>query len=275
MNSRYLLLALLMGAFLLIIFGSSIIQVPEVVAVGSAIPNISTINATTNYTSYKYLPIIFFSPILYSDDFSNPASGWLTGDGKHISLSYENGEYEIEIFRSWWWGASAPPLGDISNYSIESEARLHTGSEGIYGVIFDREDWDNYYVFVVIPSSQVYAIFRHEPNDNWINLVPFTASTAIKADSATNQLKVEREGEKITVYVNDQVLNTTNDSTLTGTSSEVGLFAQTLNEEPIKARFDNFIVKQIPSTTTTVLSQNTVLPDEPTGQGGDGIKLQR
>ncbi len=274
MKSRYLLLAILTGAFLLFLFGVSILSVPEAVAVSDEELVVSPIGVTEKYTTF--LPVFFDNPPIFFDDFSNPATGWLTGTGKHISLSYQNGEYEIEIFRSWWWGASAPPLGNISNYAVETEARLHTGSEGIYGVIFDRLNWDNYYVFVVEPDSQTYAIFRLEPNDNWINIVPFTPSNAINSGSAVNKLKVEREGAKIAVYVNGQLLTTTTDSTLTGTSSEVGLFAQTLNEEPVEARFDYFVVKHLlPGTTTTMLSQNNVLRNDLVGEGVGAIEFER
>lgn len=275
MKTRYLILVLILGGFFLIIFGASIIQAPEAIAVSSAAPDFSTNNATADYTMST----------LYFDDFSNPASGWLTGTGQHITLSYQSNEYEIEIFESWWWGASAPPLGDISIYSVESEARLHTGSEGMYGVIFDRLNWENYYVFIVLPNSRAYAVLRYD-DANWIDIIPITSSTAINFGSAVNQLKVERAGDKIAVYANNQLLATTNDNTFTGTFSEVGLFAQTLNEEPIEARFDNFVVKQIPGYTHTylpilfksgasVLSPNTALPNELTGQGAGWLMPER
>jgi len=86
---------------------------------------------------------------------------------------------------------------------------------------------------------------------------------------------VEREGDKITVYVNDQFLTTISDSTYSGTSSEVGLFSQTLDQKPIAARFDNFIVKQLSGVTITAPSQNAVISTELTGQGAGGIRLER
>jgi len=273
MKSRYLLLAFLTGAFLLILFGVSILQAPEVIAVSYEAPDSSTINGTTIYTTY--LPIIFRSAVLYSDDFSNPASGWPTGDSNRISLSYQGGEYEIKIRKSNWWAGAVPPIGDISNYSVESEARLYTGSVGVYGLIFDRQDWDRFNIFVVIPSSQIYTVLQHKPNDNWSELVSFTSSAAINTGSAVNKLKLEREGDKASIYVNDQFLTTFSDSTYSGTSSEVGLFAQTFAQQPIAARFDYFLVKQLPGFTTTALSQNAALSTELTGQGAGGIRLDR
>jgi hypothetical protein len=125
---------------------------------------------------------------------------------------------------------------------------------GAYGLVFDREDWDHYYLFAVLPATSEFVLFRHDPA--WVEIVPFSSSPLINSGSASNRLRVERYGEDINLYINGQFLVSTSDGSYSGTNSEVGLFAQTLDEIPMAVRFDNFIVIGV-NVVTSERSQNT------------------
>jgi len=225
----------------------------------------STISATTNITFY--LPLVTNRPYIFSDDFGDPGSGWPIYDSGNVNQSYQDGEYEILIRLKNFWGGSVPPLHDLSNYSIAADMRIPNGSAGFYGLIFDRVDWDHFYVFVSSSSSQVYAVLRHDPA--WVLLTPFTSSSAIHSGSAVNHLRVDRSGDQIAVYVNDQWLTTLSDNTYFGSSNEVGLFGQSSTTLPVAMRFDNFIVSSLGTSTDHKLSSfnesSAVLSTE--GQG--------
>jgi hypothetical protein len=264
MKSRYIIVATLILSFISLIGIASIGHV-AVATSYSQVPGNSTISATTAISIY--LPIVSNNTFIFFDDFSDPDSGWPINDSGDVQRSYQDGEYKILIQPENFWGGSVPPLSDISNYSVDAEMRIPDGSAGFYGLIFDRVDWDQFYVFVISPGSQIYAVLRHDPA--WVLLTPFTPSSAIVSGSATNHLRVDRNGEQISVYVNDQLLISLSDNTYFGSSNEVGLFAQSSDSVPATMHFDNFTVSYLGATTdqrlTSLVENPAVLSTE--GQG--------
>lgn len=238
--------------FIFFVAGIAMVNVPDSSAMQIVeIPSVITI--TMIYTIN--LPIVTkASTDLYFDDFNDPNSGWPITDSDAVRVGYQSGEYEISIDKSFKWGGAVPPLGDISNYSVEATGHLQNGTSGAYGLLFDREDWDHYYLFAVLPATSEFVLFRHDPA--WVEIVPFSFSSFINNGSASNRLRVERYGEDINLYINDQFLVSTSDGSYSGTNSEVGLFAQTLEEIPIVVRFDNFLVSGV-NGVTSERSQNT------------------
>jgi hypothetical protein len=196
--------------------------------------------------STVYLPTVLknYTPPLFFDDFSDPGSGWFIGDDGNISRSYQNGEYEILLRNeAWWAGNTAPISNDISRYSVEANIRLHTGSTSSYGLIFDRVDWDHFYLFLVHPGSRSYSLWSID--SGWAPLVPWTSSSFINSGSAINHLKVQRDGSQVTMYVNGRLMTTANDATHVGTFREVGVYAESVGEAPVAVRFDNFRVLRL------------------------------
>jgi hypothetical protein len=57
--------------------------------------------------------------------------------------------------------------------------------------------------------------------------------------------------------------------------TRVGSAPQNLDEQPMVARIDNFVVKHMSGVTITTPAQNAVLPTELTGQAEGGIRLER
>ena len=246
MNSRYSIVIILSLLFFLLLGIASFGHAAEITTYHQP-PNRSPITHTINISTY--LPFVSKpDPFLYADDFSDPSSGWPVDDDGDVRRSYQAGEYEILTRAKTYWAGSGPPLADIANYSVAAEMRIPNGDKGFYGLIFDRVDWQHFYIFVVSPTSQVYAVLRHDPA--WVMLTPFVSSAAINAGSATNHLRVDRSGDQITVYVNDQLLTSLVDGTHTGDSNEVGLFTQSDTSVPVAMRFDNFTVSRLAAPDT-------------------------
>lgn len=220
-------------------------------------------------TSTIYLPTIFKdddSFLIFFDDFSDPGSGWSIGDDGNISRSYQNGEYEILLHNEGWWaGNSAPISNDISSYSVEADIRLHTGSTSTYGLIFDRVDWDHFYLFEVHPSSQSYSLWSID--SGWFQLVPSTSSSFINSGIAINHLKVQRDGSQVTMYVNGRLMTTANNNTHVGNFREVGIFAESVGEAPVAVRFDNFRVRRLANLMAESETDAAEISEATTGQG--------
>ena len=135
----------------------------------------------------------------YLDDFSNPQSGWATGDTGNTRRSYVDGEYEILVRNPGWWAGALCPAGKVVSYSVEADMRNDAGT-GIHGLVFGWVDWDHFYLFAVSPDLQQYFIMRRDTT--WVQLIPWTYSPAVLPYGAVNRLRVERQGAQITVYVN-------------------------------------------------------------------------
>jgi uncharacterized repeat protein (TIGR01451 family) len=208
-------------------------------------------SAETGPTSI-YLPLVvrnYDSRLPYFDDFSDPGSGWYIGDSMgDVSFSYQDGEYEILLGNAdWWWDGMLPPLGCVTNYSVEADMRRYSGNTTQYGLTFGLEDWDHLYIFIVEPGYQYYSVWRRTfPSaPYWVPLIDWTPSSYINPSNATNHLKVEHSGSQITVYVNDQFLGTVGDGAYTG-CLQVGLYAGTdpaYPDVPATVRYDNFQVR--------------------------------
>jgi hypothetical protein len=244
------------------------VQAPEVQASQSAEAEPSIQNTLT-VTSF--LPLVARpDSVFFFDDFSDPESGWLDGeDTGSVVYSYQSGEYQMYIRDTFWWAGDAPPLADIADYSVEAEMRLHSGSGGFYGLIFERVDWNHFYLFAVSPDTQEYVVLRHDPA--WVILVSFTSSSAIKSGSETNHLRVERVGEQIDVYANGQFLATVNDGTYHGSSDEAGLFAQSENVVPVSMRYDNFRVDRLSASTARPEMLQVTRPARSVSEGAAGF----
>jgi predicted nucleic acid-binding Zn ribbon protein len=177
------------------------------------------------------------SKLLFSDDFSNPKSGWVTSPTDGGEFSYENGEYSLIVKKPQWyivgWDRS---MGSQTDFAVEVEGRLLSpGSDGEYGIVFRRENPDidsNFYVFSIKNGTytiQKYIQGKWSPIQNW------TASSYIGTGQSTNLLKLVGKGTQVDLYANGQRLTSINDASIS--SGYIGLEAAQLNAH---VHFDNF-----------------------------------
>ena len=109
-----------------------------------------------------YLPFVTTpSRILFADDFSDPASGWVIEDRGVVQWSYRDDQYEIFIDENGRWAGALAPVGGFSTYSVQADMALYKGADSYYGLIFDFLDWDNYYFFVVHPGEGWYGLAKY------------------------------------------------------------------------------------------------------------------
>ena len=182
-----------------------------------------TSEITTTFPVSVYLPFVareYRATISYLDDFSNPQSGWATGDTGNTRRSYVDGEYEILVRNPTWWAGALSPAGKVVDYSVEADM-LNAAGAGIYGLIFGWVDWDHFYLFAVSPYAQSYAAMRRD--GTWVQLMPWTYSPAVFPFDAANRLNVERKGAQITLSVNNILLETIEDGAYPGRTPDRSL----------------------------------------------------
>ncbi len=181
--------------------------------------------------------------VLYSDDFSDPSSGWEEREGDNAITGYADGKYFIMVTKDQYiaWETAGQSFGDIS---IEVEATVSVGDQDTdYGIICRYQDSDNFYVLQVSADGTA-AIRKREKGGSFtlISGEEWQASEAIRPDLATNQLKAVCQGEQLILYVNGvQVVKATDRSFPMG---DVGLAAGTFGAGGILVEFDNLIVRE-------------------------------
>ncbi|MCG3211418.1 MAG: hypothetical protein FOGNACKC_05064 [Anaerolineae bacterium] len=210
-------------------------------AIGYATAEVcSAINPAPPTTNQIFLPVVFKGasscPAYYTDDFSDSASGWPISDNSDRRYAYVGSEYQIWVKKpSSGWFVS--PGAKAVDFTAAVNARRTSSTSGSYGIQFGiNENWDQLYEFVI--GSNNYSVWSYN-NGFWTPLKNWTYSPAIKTGTGWNRLKVIRQGNSISVYVNNQLLTTVIDGSLTG-FRRIGLAAYSPSSSGLDFRFDNF-----------------------------------
>ncbi len=173
----------------------------------------------------------------FSDDFSDPASGWGASSHETYVRGYQQGQYLIQIDVPHWfvWATIDHKYRDAA---VEVTTRTEETPDNHYGILCRYEN-ENFYYFA-ISSDGYYAIYRHEPGQE---LIPLTGtamlrSSQIHTDGTENHLRAECQGNQLTFYVNGTLIAQVEDDTLT--KGAVGLAAGTLKKGGTLVWFDDF-----------------------------------
>lgn len=179
--------------------------------------------------------------ILFQDSFDNPRSGWGKDQREQFERGYRNGEYSIEL-RTPNWFVWAHPAGKFTDVSVEVNARLASGApDGHFGVLCRYVDAENFYYFGV-SADGYYAIFRRTGENVKIltgdgsGMLP---SPAIRTGER-NHIRAVCQGDSLSLYVNDEMIATASDRTLT--RGYVGLGAGSGPGGSTLIQFDDFVV---------------------------------
>ena len=188
------------------------------------------------------------SPILFQDDFSNPASGWMVTKKDYAEFGYLDGEYRILLNKADFNTYSLVPKQTFDNCSVEADVRLAAGpSNGVFGILCraeaDAQTVHKAYVFA-IRGDGFYAILKRTSPSFWDAIAYGKESKAIKPGNAVNHLRADCSGDTLTFYVNgEKLLEKTDAAFKTG---GVGLAVTTQpKSETLDVRFDNFVVRSI------------------------------
>ena len=174
----------------------------------------------------------------YSDDFSDPNSGWPAGATESSVKEYRDGEFSLKLLGDTTGAWSILPDRQFADFTMEVDIRRVGDVEGdIAGFIFGYVDSDHY-SDVGLSRQGTYRI-RKKVNGKLSNIWGWSKASAIQLGQATNHLKVTRQGDQIAVFVNDQHLTTVRDQSLK--EGRIGLVVWPLKDKPnAQAAFDNF-----------------------------------
>lgn len=184
------------------------------------------------------------SSILFEDgEFTNSCK---TGGTDDVDRLVENGQFKMTIKTPnivAWTDCTEEEFSDFV-YEVDA-TQLGGPDNNIYGVLF-RYDTNikDFYVFA-ISGDGYYVIAVDGPNREEPNmLIEWQTSSAINLGNATNHIKIEAVGSRISYYVNDQFLGEIQDSSLS--KGVIGVFVGTLDDGNVSIGYDNMRVSSAP-----------------------------
>jgi len=178
----------------------------------------------------------------YEDNFSTSKNSFFGSYSDDISSNYfENGKYRIEVFpmnsSSAYFARTMP-----TNFTLEVEATQVSGpNDNGYGVIFESENWKNYYYFLI--SSDGYYRIARLINNIWLveSMNNWNKSDVILTGNATNLINITCNKGNFSFCVNDQYVGGFNDEY--SDPKMIGLMAETENTPgTVIIDFDNLKV---------------------------------
>jgi hypothetical protein len=180
--------------------------------------------------------------VLFQDPFSDSSSGWDKINSKDGVSDYVDGAYRIYV-NSTNTDVWSNPGMNFSDTSIQVDATKVGGDDNNdFGVICRYRDADNFYFFVV-SSDGYYGIGKMVNGQHkLIGVTAMPPSDKISQGNATNHLRADCVGSRLSFYVNGTMLAEYEDTEFT--SGDVGLIAGTFETPGTDIRFDNFVVSK-------------------------------
>ncbi len=176
----------------------------------------------------------------WTDDFSDPASGWLVESDASAQVEYHDGVMRILIRlpNSIAWAAAQR---EFSDFRLSVDATQVAGpDDNEYGVLLRMQDPQHFYRFSV-SGDGYYQVAKFDgvewlilSGDDWLH------SETIHHGSATNHLQVLCQGSTMAFSVNGVELVEVQDSSYS--RGDVGLYAGAFFEPDVEVHFDNLRV---------------------------------
>ena len=180
------------------------------------------------------------SNVLFSDDFSDTSTGWDQGSSADGLTDYKDGTYRIRVETPnlYFW---ANPGRSYGNVSIEVDAAKVDGPEdNDFGLMCRYQDENNFY-FARAASDGYYTIGKYAEGQLKFFLEDEWAITnVIKTGNSTNHLRLDCVGDKISFYINGNLMAEVSDDDFP--TGDLGLIAGSYNTGGVEFAFDNFIV---------------------------------
>jgi len=175
--------------------------------------------------------------VFFSDDFSDPSSGWYAATDSNGMTAYQNGEFVIEVTRTDYFIWS-----DI-NYIFDNivmvvDARvINSVGDGDFGFICGILDNENFTVLEIAEDG--YFAFWKYKNGEYVSLVEWTYSDEI-ANGSPYTLGAFCGTQKLALAVNGSLLAEYVDPEFQ--PGRIGLAVGCFDTSGIKIGFDNFVL---------------------------------
>jgi hypothetical protein len=208
-------------------------------------PNISVATATVRVAptaTIEILPTAEPQPlIVFEDEFSDVNSGWDRFSDNEGITNYFNSAYKIGVYtdHKFFWTNPYRNFGDVI---VEVQSQKISGGDDVqYGIICRHQDVDNWYVLVI--SGDGWAAIRKRIQGNDLEFIAdWVEVSAANTGNATNDLRAECIGNRLSLYVNGTLAIEVFDSDIP--TGDVGLLAGNFDQTNSEVLFDYFVVME-------------------------------
>lgn len=199
-------------------------------------------------------------PILFSDNFSQDDGTWNVGvwpdDAGEDSIT--DGEYHMTVNNSTYLIWSRTFDFDTPNVLITVDSRLAAGpEENGQGFVCRYTDANNFY-YLFIGNDGWFSIDKYV-DDQYENIVSDWAPDGV-IDPVSNHLQAECNGSTLSLTVNDTLLASAQDDSLT--EGYVGLFTRSYETGNISIAYDNFVIYSADGSGNSGLIETPIVQDD-------------
>jgi tetratricopeptide (TPR) repeat protein len=190
--------------------------------------------------------------VLFRDGFTDSSfAQWTRRADEDSTRENVDNRYRIHVAADNLAVFANPGLNFVDAQIDVDAVRAGGPDSGEAGVICRYQDADNFYVLKITHDG--YTGISKLKADEWSTLADWQASSAIRlGDEAINHLRAECVGDRLALYVNDQLVAEARDADFA--FGDVGLLAGTFDDAGADVYFDDFVVQQ-PSAAGSVLYQ--------------------
>ena len=200
-------------------------------------------DATTTITmngDYSITANFEVPEVLFSDDFSDESSGWVTYDEYDGRIAYLNGCLYVKDYTVPEWGVYCESQHYFTDFILEVETWLVGGTDDNWHVVECRfSDEDNYYD-LDISADGYYEIVKFVNGNRTVLVWPTYSSYINQGVGAVNLIHIECIGSNLSLSVNGHLLEEVTDATFTG--GDIALAAYAFAGTFTEVAFDNIIV---------------------------------
>jgi hypothetical protein len=184
--------------------------------------------------------------VFYSDDYSNPLSGWQESSHAGEKVQYSGGQYVISRPKGNWldWSCANRNFADAV---LTVDAIFVSGDAGQTGttVLWRYVDKNNFYLLEITGDGQ-FTIDKLVKGE-WQIINDWTLSPAINKGQQINKIAIAFGGGTSTIYINNKDVMSIQDSTFTSGDVCLGAFAS--ETSAVEVSFDNLVIYTIDSWT--------------------------
>ncbi|MGC9357571.1 MAG: hypothetical protein ACP5GX_06890 [Anaerolineae bacterium] len=158
----------------------------------------------------------------FTDDFSDPASGWGAASTETYVRGYDSGQYLIRLDAPHWyvWATAGRRYDDVS---VEAVVHSEGTTDNHFGLLC-RASGEGFYYFA-ISADGYYAIYRRTAEGQFLPLTgpAMLRSSLINTGGTSNRLLAVCEETTLALYVNGEQVAQVMDDTLA--SGDIGMAA--------------------------------------------------
>lgn len=198
------------------------------------------------------------SAVIFTDDFA-VGCNLFEGDNETRAYKCQNGEYAmLHKTNAGRWSVYDE---EYTDGVFESDGHLVLGSGTYeYGLVVRARDNPWTFYALTVTHDGKYSAFLYK-DDKYTDLIPYTASSAVKSGSAVNRFRIIAQGDQLRFYLNDQYLGAVSDANLAQGSP--GFYLS--NKEPnVQVAFDNVRISTLNQAQGTPTSASVAPTAEPT-----------